>query len=143
MYAWKCIFAAAIMVAASLTSGCRSGISTHGKTASLFLVPMYKQPAGYSSTYHRHLALVTTVKQHTISEFGDAKAIPVTPSNTSESVDKPDEVVFPTANRPEYRKQPTVDPQPTGGLHSPSPGSNRKPRHPGLIQSATLDGQGA
>ena len=111
MNGWQRVSAAAIIVAASLASGCRSGVSAHGKTLSLFLVPMYKQPEGYSSTYHRHLALAASVGQHAAAEIGDAKADSVTPQNNSgqakksQPVNKSEEVVFPTANGPDRRQQ--------------------------------------
>ena len=63
------------------SSGCRSGLSKYGWTASLFIVPMYKMPAGYSGTYHRWLrtapsVVVRDASQRTIPANSEKTAVP-------------------------------------------------------------------
>ena len=97
---------------------------------------MYKQPIGYSSTYHRHLALAAPIGQLTTPVIGDAKADQVKPVNKAE------EVIIPSGNGPESREQPMADQQSNESLYPPSRNSNRKSHHPGLIQPASVDRRG-
>ena len=136
MNGWKPVIAVAVMVAACLTSGCRSGISKHGKTASFFLVPMYKQPEGFSSTYRRHLMSASTVEQFTIPEISNSQTEPVNspkhtkqqdtvrPAEKSEPAVKSEEVVIPTAN---------------WGFHPPSYHRNLINHRSDLFQPVSLD----
>lgn len=88
----KYIWVAFVLAVLSLSSGCRSGVGVHGRSVSLFWVPMYKQPAGYSSSYRRHLAyLPPMVEQHVTSELSEQETQPLSPPEVDETV------IIPTA----------------------------------------------
>lgn len=98
-----------VFAAACISVGCRSGVSAHGHSLSLFLVPMYKQPAGFSSTYKQHLAMTPSVIEYAVGEWSDTDSHPVVPA-TGDSAARSDKVIFPQPCGPECR-QPAADSQ--------------------------------
>lgn len=93
-----------LCAASGVSAGCRSGASAHGHSLSLFLVPMYKQPSGFSSTYKEHLAFSPSVIEHASGEWSDTNFQRVGPTTGDSAAS--DKVVFPEPCGPECRQFP-------------------------------------
>jgi len=92
-----------LFAAVGISAGCRSGVSAHGHSLSMFLVPMYKQPVGFSSTYKEHLSMKAPVAEYTVGELSGATLQPIAP--TAENSTAPSgKVVFPQPCGPECRR---------------------------------------
>jgi hypothetical protein len=93
-----------ILTLTGLTSGCRGGCSLFGRSLSLLVVPMYKQPLGYSSSYHEHLTLspeligytdddVVTDQQCKTTVPAEVESPPTIESR--DTIESSDKVIFP------------------------------------------------
>ncbi len=106
----KQLFLMLLLTAACTSAGCRSGVSAHGHSMSMFLVPMYKQPVGFSSTYKEHLTMTPQVIEYTVGEVSGETLRPIAPtaenSAAENSTAPSDKVVFPQPCGPECRRPP-------------------------------------